>query len=161
MKQMQQAGFTLIELMIVVGIIGILAAVAIPAYQNYTIRAQVTEGLNLARPLQVGIAESFASTGSWPANLNAAGGNAATPPSGKYVTRITLNRGLIVITYGGQSHTAIQGRRLDLRPTLSPYHDVIWTCGKHAIVGADPASGGAPADGTSVLPRYLPQSCRA
>ncbi len=67
LKQVQK-GFTLIELMIVVAIIGILAAIAIPAYQDYTIRAQVTEGLNLAASVKAAVAETYANTGTWPAN---------------------------------------------------------------------------------------------
>ena len=70
MKSMQK-GFTLIELMIVVAIIGILAAIAIPAYQDYTVRSQVTEGMNLASAVETGVAEYFANTGSFPTTLSA------------------------------------------------------------------------------------------
>ncbi len=72
MKAMQK-GFTLIELMIVVAIIGILAAIAIPAYQDYTIRAQVTEGLNLAADLKAAVAENYAGSGQWPLDNAAVG----------------------------------------------------------------------------------------
>jgi type IV pilus assembly protein PilA len=154
-----QKGFTLIELMIVVAIIGILAAIAIPAYQDYTIRAQVTEGLNLASDVKASVGETFATTGAWPAN-NAAIGITAVK-SGKYTTGVTVSTGTIVIMYGNQANSNLAGKQLNLRPTVSPNGDVIWTCGKKAILGADPASGAATADATDALPKYLPQTCRA
>ena len=104
MKKIQQ-GFTLIELMIVVAIIGILAAIAIPAYQDYTIRAQVTEGLNLAGAVKAGVAEAFANTGEWPADMIAAGGDSTgLLPSGKYVDNIDVLNGTITITFGNDAN---------------------------------------------------------
>ncbi len=164
MKTMQK-GFTLIELMIVVAIIGILAAIAIPAYQDYTIRSQVTEGLNLASAVKAGVAETYANTGVWPADLDAAGGDVDNPPSGKYVTGIVVNDGTIEITYGGQANANIQAAVLAMRPVISPNDDVVWLCGNNDGTGAsgltDPSSGASPATATTVLPKYLPQSCRA
>src|SRR5579864_6215443 len=104
MKTLQK-GFTLIELMIVVAIIGILAAIAIPAYQDYTIRAQVTEGLNLAAAVKTGVAEYYANTGNWPTTLTLAGGDSTKLPSGKYVGGIDVGAaGVITITYGNQAN---------------------------------------------------------
>ncbi len=85
----KQQGFTLIELMIVVAIIGILAAIAIPAYQDYTIRAQVSEGLSLAGGAKAAISEFTMDTGRFPSNNVTAGVSAATEITGKYVSDVT------------------------------------------------------------------------
>lgn len=165
-----QKGFTLIELMIVVAIIGILAAIAIPAYQDYTIRAQVTEGLNLAGAMKAAVAESYANTGSWPDDLVAAGiteadGTTATPPSGKYVTGITIDNGTIVIAYGNQANANISDgatNTLALRPRVSANDDVVWLCGFNTGPASleDPTTDTSTAVTTTVNPKYLPQACR-
>src|SRR5271155_413077 len=106
-----QKGFTLIELMIVIAIIGILAAIAIPAYQNYTIRAQVTEGLSLAAGWKTAISEFYAQNGTFPSTSSATGSATAVAvtgaSSGKYVSAITVVAGgEIVVAYGGPQANA-------------------------------------------------------
>jgi type IV pilus assembly protein PilA len=155
-----QKGFTLIELMIVVAIIGILAAIAIPAYQDYTVRSQVTEGLNLASDMKAAVAETYAQTGSWPLDNDAVGlSNTAGSKAGKYVKDVQIATGTINITYGNQANSNITDKKLSLRPTTSPNGDVIWNCGKHTVAGTDPTQA-ASADVTDVLGKYLPQTCR-
>jgi type IV pilus assembly protein PilA len=163
MKKHIQKGFTLIELMIVVAIIGILAAIAIPAYQDYTIRAQVTEGLNLMSDMKAGVAEWYAQEGSWPTSLNEIGiSGGATSKSGKYVQQINLNGGTLVAMFGLQANENINGSVLALRPMVSGNGDVIWICGdRTAPSGAtDPSSGGATVVDTTLEGKYLPATCR-
>jgi type IV pilus assembly protein PilA len=163
MKSVQK-GFTLIELMIVVAIIGILAAIAIPAYQDYTIRAQVTEGLNLASSAKAAIAESFQSNGTWPATNAAAGLDIAGNIRGKYVTSIAVGAGgQILITYGNDANNAINGLNMQLTPYTSPNGDVSWRCGNRAITAqvVIATGAGAPTNGGSLTPKYRPANCRA
>jgi type IV pilus assembly protein PilA len=161
MKSIQK-GFTLIELMIVVAIIGILAAIAIPAYQDYLIRSQVSEGLSMASAAKVGIAEYYANKGNWPSSNSAAGLAPASQIEGKYVSSIEILGGGIEITYGHEANANnLVGETVSLIPGASDGGDVIWKCGRAGNPsgwGSDTAS--ATAASTSIEGKYLPSSCR-
>jgi type IV pilus assembly protein PilA len=180
LKQVQK-GFTLIELMIVVAIIGILAAIAIPAYQDYTIRSQVTEGLNLAGAVKAAVAETFAQTGTWPDSLTDVGivdaAGAETPPMGKYVAKVDMiGPGTIQITYASkttgaafQGNELIDTKTLSLQAYVSKNQDVVWRCGRGLPPTGDgtttdtDAAGQASTDSdanTSITAKYTPTACR-
>ena len=161
MKKMQK-GFTLIELMIVVAIIGILAAIAIPAYQDYTIRAQVSEGMTLAAAAKAAVAEIYLNTGVAPANREEAGMSPSeTDTFGKYVSQVLVDDGAIVVTYDGDDVNAtISGNTVALTPYTTGDDSVTWKCGASAApTGAVIMNGSA--DGSTNLPsKYLPAACR-
>jgi len=166
MKTLQK-GFTLIELMIVVAIIGILAAIAIPAYQDYTIRAQVTEGLSLAAAAKAAVSESFSNTGVAPLDRTAAGLSATdTDTSGNYVSALQIAKGVITITYSKtapqRANAAIDKGTLILVPYLSADQSVIWKCRAFGSV-ANPSKTvmGGPSAVGSVIAKYAPAECRA
>ena len=164
-----QKGFTLIELMIVVAIIGILAAIAIPAYQDYTIRAQVSEGLTLASDIKAGIAEYVAQVGDWPVTLAEAGLGSAvlTDKQGRYVDSVDIDNGTIDIVYGHDANDKIQAAHLAIQPFLNTNGDVVWRCGMSnaPAAPADPVAGAVTSTGSDTLTtlsdKHMPASCRA
>ncbi len=145
----KQQGFTLIELMIVVAIIGILAAIAIPAYSDYTIRAQVSEGLTLAGGAKAAVSEFTMDRGAFPANNPQAGISLPVSINGKYTASVdtSINVGRIQVTYGDNTtdaHPKIQGKTLVLS-AVTTAGSVVWSC---------PATFG------DVEAKYRPATCR-
>jgi type IV pilus assembly protein PilA len=141
-----QRGFTLIELMIVVAIIAILAAIAIPAYQNYLIRAQVAEGMVLATGPKAAIWDFYSDTGRFPPSNESAGLLSATSITGSYVAQVDVTDGKITATFGGNANIAITAsgeNTLVLSPWTQGGGSILWTCTP-----------------STVDPKYLPSSCR-
>lgn len=147
-----------------VGIIGILAAIAVPAYQDYTIRAQVSEGLNLAAAPKVAVADAFSRTRAAPGDRLAAGlSAAATDTAGQYVESVDVAGGTVLVTYGTNANAVIAGRMLALQPYVAGDDTVVWLCGKGSPPGgAVPMDGSAitAASATEIDPRHLPSACR-
>ena len=129
--------------MIVVAIIGILAAIAIPMYQSYTIRAQVTEGINLSSGAKVAVSDYFMNTGGWPTNNSVAGLAAADQIVGDFTAQVAVSNNQIQIRYGHNAHPQINGQSVTLTGT-DLNGSVSWTCG----------SGGGMDDSN------LPTACR-
>ena len=139
-----QKGFTLIELMIVVAIIGILAAIAIPAYQDYTIRAQVSEGLNLTGACKAAVTEYYQDQGVFPTTNALAGLAAANTITGKYTTQVAVGAlGVCAATYGNEANANIAGAVLSMTP-LDNTGSVSWDC-----------TGDA-----TLVDKWLPAACR-
>lgn len=135
-----QKGFTLIELMIVVAIIGLLAAIAVPSYQDYTVRAQVTEALSLAASYKSGVVDYYSTTSAFPSNLT----NIGSTTSGKYVGSMVITSGggavSITATMGNSANPAIRGNTFIM---ASADGGAQWTC-----------------DNGDLLSKYLPGTCK-
>ena len=140
-----QKGFTLIELMIVVAIIAILAAIAIPAYQDYLVRTQVSEGAVLTDGAKTAVAEFYSNTGRYPGGNTSAGLASSTSITGKYVDNVVVANGLITATFGKQANSAItaSGKKTFVLSPVTNGGSISWTC-----------------TGSTVDKKYLPTSCR-
>lgn len=126
MKRTLQQGFTLIELMIVVAIIGILAAVALPAYQDYTKRARVSEGLSLASGAKTSVTEFWSNNGKFPTNNASAGLSSASSIKGKGVNSVTVGTGGKITV--AMNSTLVDRGNLFLTPSTASGGSVAWTC---------------------------------
>jgi type IV pilus assembly protein PilA len=142
MSNNAQNGFTLIELMIVVAIIAILAAIALPAYQDYLVRAQVTEGVSLATGARAAVWDFVSQTGRLPPNNSSAGLPLSTSILGKYVASVDATGGIITVAYGGDANAAILGQTLLLSP-FTRGGSIEWSCSSTTLSG-----------------KYLPTTCR-
>ncbi len=139
----EQRGFTLIELMIVVAIIGILAAIAIPMYLDYTTRSQIAEGLNVAGGAKIAVTEYYQDRGTFPTDNAEAALDAAGNINGNYVTSVSVNGAIITIQYGNEAHPFINGETVILTAT-DHVGSVGWAC----------ASGGV------IQAKHMPSACR-
>ncbi|EMS5673895.1 pilin, partial [Neisseria gonorrhoeae] len=154
-----QKGFTLIELMIVIAIVGILAAVALPAYQDYTARAQVSEAILLAEGQKSAVTEYYLNNGEWPENNTSAG--VASPASnikGKYVQKVEVNNGVVTATMASSNvNKEIQGKKLSLWAKREN-GSVKWFCGQPVQRNGDTVADAN--DNKKIDTKHLPSTCR-
>lgn len=161
----QENGFTLIELMIVIAIIGILASLAVSAYQTYTVRAQVSEAINMGAATKTPVMDAYNMSGSPPADRAAAGMSAdPTDSKGKYVAQVDIDDGRVDVTMGGDVHADSFGDTISFTPYVTESGGIVWRCGLAAIpTGTTELNGGGVASvhqDPTISPRYLPSTCR-
>lgn len=154
-------GFTLIELMIVVAIIGILASIAVPDYQNYIIRAQTTEAFSLGSFVKPKIVDYYREFGHFPADNRAAGVPSAASIIGHYVSAVGVHDGVINVTFRDKDiNASLRGKVISLRPLVvkgSPRSPIAWSC---ADAAAPPGMRPVGENRTTLKPMFLPPNCR-
>ena len=159
-----QQGFTLIELMLVVSIIGILAAIALPAYQGYTMRAKLAEALTLAEPAKKAVSDYYDRWGVFPINNRQAALPDPNSFVGNYVQNITIAQGVIRLTLKKSKQLrGLEGKTLSLRPAFNPTYPtgpVSWLCEKGIMPVGLQAVGDKTPSSAMIEDKYLPAPCR-
>jgi len=156
-----QRGFTLIELMIVIAIIGILGSMAIPTYQDFIIRAQINEAMTLSEGVKKSITDYYVANQSFPSDNQTVGVPKPAHLIGNFVTGVQVKNGAIHVTLGNRINAHVKGKVLSLRPatvTANPSSPISWLCGY-----AEPVNGmGAIGENHTTVPSlYLSPACRA
>jgi type IV pilus assembly protein PilA len=155
------AGFTLVELMVVVAVVAILAAIALPSIRARLVRDQIVEAMKIAEVAKAPVAALWAVAHTMPADNAAAGLPAADKIVGNYVTSVAVENGAIHVTFGNKANPAIAGKTLSLRPAVvddAAIVPVAWICGHASAVATMIAKG---VDRTTLAPELLPLNCRA
>ncbi|HEZ4434768.1 TPA: pilin [Neisseria meningitidis] len=161
-----QKGFTLIELMIVIAIVGILAAVALPAYQDYTARAQVSEAILLAEGQKSAVTEYYLNHGEWPANNSSAGVASSADIKGKYVQKVEVKNGVVTAEMKSSGvNKEIQGKKLSLWAKRQN-GSVKWFCGQPVTrdkadkADDDEVTAATGNSNNGINTKHLPSTCR-
>lgn len=153
-------GFTLIELMIVVAIIGILASIALPEYRTYIHRSEMVEALSMASNVRKEVRQYYEEQGGFPTDNAMAGVPAPDKLIGNRITGVVVEDGAIHVSLGNKASKPLQGKTLSIRPAVvedSPASPITWLCGHDEAVEGMQAVG---ANQTDVSREYLPSSCR-
>ncbi|MCL5934136.1 pilin [Neisseria meningitidis] len=155
-----QKGFTLIELMIVIAIVGILAAVALPAYQDYTARAQVSEAILLAEDQKSAVTEYYLNHGIWPGDNSDAGVASASDIKGKYVQSVTVANGVVTAEMKSDGvNNEIKGKKLSLWAKRQD-GSVKWFCGQPVTRNANAKDEVTKTADNEINTKHLPSTCR-
>jgi type IV pilus assembly protein PilA len=156
----RHSGFTWIEMMMVVGVVALLALMALPSLRDGAVRKQVKEGMALADVAKAGVQAVWTIAGVMPTDNKAAGIPAREKIVGNFVTGVNVDQGAITLTFGNNASKAIEGKRLTIRPAVVPDEPAVpiaWLC--HAI-GVPKGMDVRGRDETDVPPEWLPVECR-